>query len=540
MSVAGRLLLLFGKKMSVFRHNQQLSNYLASHKSGTHTGGHNTNNRLEPRTTDQMRTLQLHDSKSHAQQRHQTDASPRKSSAASGSSKSRGVNAVKGRSAIGSGRRRANVDDLPDEVLLKVFGFLPADSLVTCDCVCKRWHQLANDDSLWERLYRSYAASKSELAERRLQSAKSSDPKSSWKAKCIHKCIERRNARIKTLLSKSSPYTHLPANTDKAIQKLGIGWELVLRDNDKADHSFAQSDGYHLPTSSTVRWYHLQFPPIRSLRCLSIIAKAPVFFKKDGSAADNSPCQRSLLAQHDLHLGKLSTNHQPVAHDDLIDLRVIGQSILVASWKDGGELAFISASLHNHGLVHRCTQGSLNRPYIVPSHKPKPDDIDPQYGLHDYTCVVELRNQRSVLWGQQFKNVHCVKQQKEEGFARLTPVQPDVISDHSYASKKLQLPWKSDLFKGIVQDFCILDVTIHDEFLKPFWCLSCPVKVAKAVDSIVNYSYDGEAYVISHSGEKGSVKINLIWDHSKEQYAVTGVFLDISLEAINAWFSTNY
>ncbi|XP_022092006.1 F-box only protein 15-like isoform X2 [Acanthaster planci] len=511
--------------MSASRHNEQVAKYLASHKSGNRVRRNHASDGFGPDITDKMRTVKLHDSDSHVQQRQKTDTLQRRLEG-SGPSKSRGVDA---KSAIRPGRRRASIDD-----------FLPANSLVICDFVCKRWHHLANDESLWERQYRSYAATKSELVGPRLQLAKPSDPGCNWKVKCIQKCIERRNARIKTLLNKCSPYTHLPTYTDKTIQKLGISWELVLRDDNKENHSFVHSDCYHFPTSCTVRWFHLQFPPIRSLTNLSIIAKAPVFFKKDGSAADNSPCQRSLLFQQDLNWGKLSISHLPDAHDDLIDLRVIGQCILVATWKDGGELAFISVCLHNHGLVHRCTQGSINRLYIPPSCKPKPDDIDPQYGLHDYTCIVELRTQRSVIWGQQFKNVHCSKTQKEERFARLVPIRPDVISDHSYASKKMQLPWKSDLFKGIVQDFCILDVTMHDEFLKPFWCISCPVTVEKTHDSVVNYNYDGDPYVITHSGDKGSVNLYSIWDHSKEQYVITGVILDVSLDAINAWFSTNY
>ena len=96
-------------------------------------------------------------------------------------------------------------------------------------------------------------------------------------------------------------------------RKLGISWELVLQDNDKANHAFSVSDAFHFPTSCMARWYHLEFPPVKSLRGLSIIAKAPVFFKKDGSMAEN----RSVLWKYPnpsinlnpLPLGILARNH---------------------------------------------------------------------------------------------------------------------------------------------------------------------------------------------------------------------------------------
>ena len=39
--------------------------------------------------------------------------------------------------------------ELPDELILKIFGYLVHSELVNCLRVCQKWYRLANDDSLW-------------------------------------------------------------------------------------------------------------------------------------------------------------------------------------------------------------------------------------------------------------------------------------------------------------------------------------------------------------------------------------------------------
>ena len=39
-----------------------------------------------------------------------------------------------------------------DEIVLKIFGFLSKSQLVRCARVCRRWRQLAFDETLWRRM----------------------------------------------------------------------------------------------------------------------------------------------------------------------------------------------------------------------------------------------------------------------------------------------------------------------------------------------------------------------------------------------------
>jgi hypothetical protein len=43
---------------------------------------------------------------------------------------------------------------LPEEVQLHIFAFVPLDQVLeSLPLVCRNWHQLTTDDSLWRALY---------------------------------------------------------------------------------------------------------------------------------------------------------------------------------------------------------------------------------------------------------------------------------------------------------------------------------------------------------------------------------------------------
>ncbi|XP_068624869.1 F-box/LRR-repeat protein 7-like [Battus philenor] len=60
---------------------------------------------------------------------------------------------------------------LPNELLLSVFKFLPLETLLSCENVCRRWRKLARDPSLWKNLVVVYSRQpgSSEVSEKNLQ-----------------------------------------------------------------------------------------------------------------------------------------------------------------------------------------------------------------------------------------------------------------------------------------------------------------------------------------------------------------------------------
>eukprot|EP00061_Rhincodon_typus_P000745 g12638.t1 len=53
-------------------------------------------------------------------------------------------------SASGPGRPR-NLLDLPPELLVEIFCFLPGVSLPSLAAACKKFHQILNTDTIWKR-----------------------------------------------------------------------------------------------------------------------------------------------------------------------------------------------------------------------------------------------------------------------------------------------------------------------------------------------------------------------------------------------------
>ena len=49
------------------------------------------------------------------------------------------------------------MDKLPDELILKIFGYLDHSELSNCLRVCHKWYRLANDDSLWHEVSISWS-----------------------------------------------------------------------------------------------------------------------------------------------------------------------------------------------------------------------------------------------------------------------------------------------------------------------------------------------------------------------------------------------
>ncbi|XP_014368412.2 S-phase kinase-associated protein 2-like [Papilio machaon] len=60
---------------------------------------------------------------------------------------------------------------LPDELILAVFQFLPLETLLTCENVCKHWRKLAQDTALWRRFVIVYSGKpgQSEVSEKNLE-----------------------------------------------------------------------------------------------------------------------------------------------------------------------------------------------------------------------------------------------------------------------------------------------------------------------------------------------------------------------------------
>ncbi|XP_041376319.1 F-box only protein 15-like [Gigantopelta aegis] len=517
------------------RHHRQLAQYLNKHKSQ----GKQNGNEGQGKTIASQNSLTLHHNDVRGNQQNQHKPSSLRDKNTS-SSRSRSME----KTFSHNSRRpkihgKATIDHLPDEILLKIFRYLEAHSLLRAASVCHHWQGIANDNFLWEEIFRHYA---SKLPGIKVTKIPEKPPLSYWKQLCIKRCSEQRNKSAFHMLRAIYPYTGLPRHTEKALKKAGVYFQLSLLDRDGVEHLSMTKDVFYHTMTVTVRWHSLtNVAPLTRIKKIQVLACNPLFFETNGSAVPNSPYQRSLLLEDDISWRSWIEKNPALVSDDLVSLHRLPSGLVIATWKDGGELAFVTVGFHFNHLVHRCLWGKANNIYEMPPHKVISDDIDPCYGLHHFSVTVELRNMRQPLWNQQFKTVDCKREGIRGDYASFILIRKHFTIDHVIITKNLNLPWKTELFKGILKNVAWLDIVMLDERNEVFWAVSSLIKADLQKQSkTFDFDYNGEQNLEVHlSEDKGQVFMELNQMDDGRLF-VTSLELKVKFSAIDEWFGSCY
>lgn len=89
------------------------------------------------------------------------------------------------------------------------------------------------------------------------------------------------------------------------------------------------------------------------------------------------------------------------------------------------------------------------------------------------------------------------------------------------------------------QNCCVMSLTLLDEFHKPFWCVSCPVRVA-AARWPVTQDYGGEHFLLDYHDREGQVKLKLVWLKEQDCFLLVGLSVFLAVWKVNEHFGTNY
>ncbi|KAL9975156.1 hypothetical protein ACROYT_G012282 [Oculina patagonica] len=429
-----------------------------------------------------------------------------------------------------------DLNRLPNELLLKIFQYLSPSELLVCAQVCHLWTAVSRESCLWQRILPSLPKGVRDSLTFKETKEESFD----WKREMIKRCVKARNEEILALqlTKKLSPYTGLSTDVPHALRIGDVRWKLCVIDTSGKKH-WSSADCFEVSKSSVyVRWYSLQLPPLPRFKTLQVFAFVPIFFSRNWKPHVNSATTRSLILEQDLRSkGGVLSKDKAVSTSDLITAHVLGPSILAAcwtaSWKDGGELAFITLCLHHCNLTRRMLLGTHDRAFVPPPHRPVLDDIDPQHGLHGYRVMIELRNHKATLWGRQYRELY--QQYVADSYVCLG----GPGDEHGSFEKRLSLPWKTELFKNILPDMCFLDVTVLHGRNGPFWCVSSPVKIFSNNSPDGDFSSEGEKQFIEYSDERGTIRLDFL-SIKDEQTLVTNVELRILKSFVNLWFNTAY
>ncbi|XP_053916331.1 F-box only protein 15 isoform X4 [Cuculus canorus] len=439
------------------------------------------------------------------------------------------------------------LESMPPEMLLKIFSYLDAVSLLCVGCVNKHFYHLANDNGIWLKIYsncfqpkKTIWATNSEQTETvSLGYAALHNRKPGyWKKEYIFKQIAAVKTRVMQLVKPVDPYTGLPCRNREAIKAFGLSWIIVLKDKNGKEYVIKKAKLSFKDTSVTIRWHSMNWPCLDILSTLKLFGVTPLFPDQSRPSSKDGPHRRSLIAEY--HLANLTESSVALGADKLVQLFNLNPGLLIGLWKEKNEIAFVTASLHYYQLLERSILGSATVEYTLPPNKPVLDDIDPEYGLHNYDLHLDMHGGSWTFLCGTFKNLFCRKDDIENGYLRLTVISLKDNTKHLPLIGTVGFSWETDVFKGNVKDCYVMDVSLLDENEKPFWCFSAPAYIRPSSRACSLFDYMGHMYTTDYADSEGKVCFELVWLEETKEYFIVNLVLYISIKKVNKWYGTNY
>ncbi|XP_027432564.2 F-box only protein 15 isoform X3 [Zalophus californianus] len=367
-----------------------------------------------------------------------------------------------------------SLERMPSEILLKIFSYLDAVTLLCAGCVNRRFYHLANDNFIWIRIYSTafspkrsnWKVNSAETTAVSMNLLSVEDKEAGyWKKEYITKQRASVKAALAQVLQPVNTYTGLPVKTKEALRP---------------------------------RWH-------------------------------------SLIAKYNL---SNLTESTLIGWDRLIRIFCLHPGLLVGLWKREEELAFVMANLHFHHLVEKSTLGSATVPYELPPHTPLLDD-NPECGLHGYQLHVDVHSAGIFYMCGTFRSLFTKKGSIENGYVKLVVISFKNNTEHLPLIGKVGLSWRTDVFNGCIKSCSIMDVTLLDEYGKPFWCFSSPVCMRSSGPSD-GPNFLGHTYYVDYVDSEGKVHMELVWIKETEEYFIVSLVLYLRIAKINHWFGTTY
>ncbi|CAG5114471.1 unnamed protein product, partial [Candidula unifasciata] len=426
---------------------------------------------------------------------------------------------------------------LPDEILSLIFWNLNAGDLISISQVCHRWHRVSLDNLLWKKLYTKFVGASTKEKEDKVSLHELAP--GCWKNLCLRRCKAKRDQIYFKKWTLADPYTGLKQRADQTLSKLGVCFELSLINTEGQENTFPHCDICWSTMSVGVQWYALVVPDIKDIHCIRVRACTPLMFYGPSKPAKDGILQKSKLLEYTGRIRDVLQKQTPLGSEPQIQLFELAPGLLIAKYQADGEIAFVTCTLHYHNLVSRCLLGNPNRIWSSPSLSCLNDDIDPEYGLHGYTCIIIVRNMRTKFLECRFTELHTSIEALADGFAVFNPVKKDDKLSHVSLSKEINFSWRTTLFKGVLKDVGILDLTLLDQNGEPFWIVSTGISVERCTQTN-QFDFNPSTYkLIQYSDNVGKLRLEIGKLDDRRQY-LSDASLSLSLNVINKAFKRNY
>ena len=434
---------------------------------------------------------------------------------------------------------RANtINDLQNELLMKIFRLLRPSDILRCSRVCKRWYEVCDQNSMWRMQFGKLPDKVQKLS---VEAKKATNKEVMWKQETISCAKKLRKKETTKLLKKKNQYSGLPEKTNLAVSFLAVRWVLAFTDVSGKRHEFISRDAKSSTTSFSVSWDKMDLSFSGKHLSMEVYALCPLFFDESGKPDAKSVCTRSLLQAVSIK-GDVFKDVNCLGKDAFVTVFTVCPGLSVGLWQDKGKgsktIAFVLQQIHSCGIVDRILNGKSSRSHVS-VHQPVLDDVDSKYGLQRYSAFIELRSGTKILWSNKISEFFKVD--ITDGFL----VMLDEISTNQCGFDirwPFTFSWNSGSIEGFIKDVAALDFTLIDSNNDFIWQASEVVKVTPVEMDQVTYDFgDSEAMsiVLKEKG-KGQVAIQIAVDSKSNACAVRTIQVKLEVSFINSWFGTFY
>ena len=436
---------------------------------------------------------------------------------------------------------------LPDEIILMIMTFLDLKSLLNAACVSQRWLALSESSTLWDHFFRLYTVPSWKGIDLPLSELIKTCQCATSKSKFFKASLQvRRYFYNKKSFFKTNEFTFVTDKLNEKLNSLAVGFELCIIDRNGNPYYFQQSKIKSFNSSIIIQWNSLDnFIELSLIKSIKIFALIPFVFLRPGHALENGPMQKKLITTE--HFESSGSNYSQIqdmlcSSDDLVRVYNMKKysEVAIGLWKrTDEEIAFVAASIHGHNLLKRCLFGSSDAPYFK-AHSVIKDDIDKNYGLHSFVCNLHVHSFNRTIYQEKLYIPPCNQYeiQAESFLPEGNFIKLGCIEVPYTKSSLLHISWQTELFKGMLQNVCILDFTLKDLNCDIYWSKSQLLGATSFNASTLDFEAEGDAQMIILGDKRVCICLCCTTGYKSVRFDSLKIYIE--MKQLNEWFGTKH
>ncbi|CAF0843258.1 unnamed protein product [Adineta ricciae] len=405
---------------------------------------------------------------------------------------------------------KTEINEFSDDLILSIFRYLSPIDLLNVGIICRRWHAISQDESLWRSLVHSYGLHQtvSNLTSKQL----------------VQKYLNRQiNIQLQKLFpvkfDKYKSYTGV-LDYETIFQKYSDRFQFCLAFCDDK-HNVIWSQKYEtikfFDISMSVRWLEITMPDLLTrIHFLRLFVNVSIKINTrpnrtrlpqgNEQLADvtEKPIQctqtiQSLLREYKFEWNLFRTRSVPLTKDPkspiLISRLANEDDLLIGYYEKDKSIAFVVFNINYLSFRElffaglRTTDSTMYRSlsnHIVGSQFPRPNDME----VSVFIC---LRNMTTKFLRHRFVNCRIKYSPSPViEMIRITDMNNELGPELSELPK---FNWKTGIFKGTITDIFLIDVIVLNEDKNVSFSVTLPATLTAG--NVGEESSQGSDYILS-------------------------------------------